>query len=99
VNALNPPPSTRSAKQAEELVRAWIVDGDLECSLNVGVFGEDETITWGILRSDIARHVANALEQVQGKSREQVLREIAASFNYEMKTPTADASGDLSDKQ
>lgn len=87
------PPATEKAKNATELVRAWIVEKDLHCSLNVGVFGDNEKIIWGILLSDVARHVADAMEKEKGIPAAETLAQIASSFNYEMRTPTAKTKG------
>ena len=52
-------------------------------------------MVWGILLSDVARHVANALSGEKGLAAEQTLRQIRASFNYEMDSPTAEAKGEF----
>jgi hypothetical protein len=87
-----PEPATADAN-ARELVRAWIAGGGLHCSLNLGLFGENETIMWGILLSDLARHVANALEESEGIAGDDTLRQIRATFNAELDSPTDDAKG------
>ena len=93
VNELIKPPAAAKAQNAVELIRAWSVDNGLQCSLNVGVFGENENIVWGILLSDIARHVADAIEKEKGAPAEQTLAQICSSFNHEMRTPTAETKG------
>lgn len=93
MNALNPPPAARRSQESIEMVRAWIVDSELMCSLNVGVFGENETITWGILLSDIARHIANALEESEGIPHERTLEAIVQSFNFEVRKTDSEANG------
>ncbi len=77
------------------MVRAWVVKQGLHCSLNVGVFGEKEAVIWGILLSDIARHVANALQDSRGVPMNESLHAIADSFNFEMQTPTAEVRGEF----
>jgi hypothetical protein len=89
------PPATDKAHNATELVRAWIIDKDLHCSLNVGVFGENEKIVCGIFLSDVARHVADAIEREKRTRANEILAQIASSFNYEMKTPTAETKGNF----
>jgi hypothetical protein len=61
----------------------------------VGSAGENETIFWGILLSDIARHAANALLEQKSWDRDKTLREIQRVFNEELDAPTADTSGDF----
>ena len=90
MNELAPPPKTKDNPTAVELVRAWIVDNGLQCSLNVGGFGEHELTTWGIL--------ANAHQQLNGSDAKENLKAIATSFNFEIDTPTAPATGEISEQ-
>ncbi len=92
---LAPPPDAKRDPASQEMVRAWVVKQGLQCSLNVGVFGENEAVMWGILLSDIARHVANALQDSKGVAADDTLRSIANSFNFEMQTPTAEVRGEF----
>ncbi len=90
------PPGAKSDKQATELVRAWAAHGGLQCSLNIDAWqGEQTTIGWGILLSDIARHVSNALYASRQLDRTQTLMEIQKVFNSEVESPTADANGNF----
>ena len=61
------PPAAADGRKSVELVRAWIVDDGLHCSLRPGVWpggGESyEPIGWGLLLADVARHAADALYQ------------------------------------
>jgi hypothetical protein len=98
MNELAPPPKTKDNPTAVELVRAWIVDNGLQCSLNVGGFGEHELTTWGILLSDMARHVANAHQELNGTDAKENLKAIATSFNFEIDTPTTPTSGGFSEQ-
>ena len=98
MNPLAPPPNANEDPNAQEMVRAWVVNQGLHCSLNVGLFGDNEQIMWGILLSDIARHVANAMEKSQGTPAPETLRAIAESFNFELRTPTADTDGGFTEQ-
>jgi len=91
---LQVPPTATSDPNACELVRAWAAHGGLQCSLDVDVFPEEHAqIGWGILLSDIARHVADALYQIKHIDRNQTLSEIRAVFNSELNSPTAETQG------
>ena len=92
-NELRIPPNALSDKSAKELVRAWAAHGGLHCSLNVNNWGDNERIAWGILLTDIARHVANAMYEQKGLSKEETIREIKKVFNAELNSPTAEPSG------
>lgn len=83
------PPSAIGDKEATELLRAWIANNSLHCSLNLGCWGDDEAIVWGILLSDVARHVADSLEQQQGMKKADTLAKIREHFNTELDLPTA----------
>ena len=91
---LDIPPGARSDKQASELLRAWAAHGGLQCSLNVDAWqGEQTTIGWGILLSDIARHVSNALHERRGLEQTETLAQIQKVFNTELDSPTEDVTG------
>jgi Domain of unknown function (DUF5076) len=88
------PPAALSDKQACELVRAWAANGGLQCALNVDVWSDDMlAIGWGILLSDIARHVADAVYQTKDLDKVGTLSKIRSVFNSELEKPTAETSG------
>jgi len=93
-NELSVPPSARS-DGAKELIRAWAAHGGLHCSLSVDNWGENERLGWGILLTDVARHVANALHEQKGWDKDETVREIRRVFNAELDSPTAEPSGKL----
>ena len=88
------PPGALSDKQSQELVRAWAANGGLQCSLNPNAWPEDTAaVGWGILLSDIARHVADALYQAKNMDRESTLGQIRSVFNEELDAPSAETNG------
>ena len=90
------PPTAKSDKQACELIRAWAAHGGLYCSLNVDAWGDDKaTIGWGILLSDIARHVADAFNQTKDWDKQETLSKIRSLFDSELGKPTAETRGDF----
>ena len=89
------PPRALEDPDSRELVRAWVANNALHVSLSVGNWGDDEAIGWGVRLSDIARHVADALEEQDLAEPEQVLARIREVFNKEMDTPTAETDGHL----
>jgi|SRR5271165_2082006 len=92
-NELSIPPSARSDKNAQELIRAWAAHNGLHCSLNVGSWGDNERIAWGIVLTDVVQHVANALQEEKGWDKAETMREIRRVFNKELDSPTAEATG------
>ena len=90
------PPQIAKAKEAGELLRAWIADNGLVCSLDIGRFGDDELTMWGILMSDVVRHVADALHQQDGIPAVDAIEKIRKVLNAELTSPTAETWGSFS---
>ncbi len=89
------PPGAFDDPQSGEMLRAWVAKGGLHCSLRIGSWGDREAIAWGIVLSDAARHVADALEKEKGLSREETLAAIRESFDREMESPTSETEGNF----
>jgi len=89
------PPSARSDKKAQELIRAWSAHNGLHCSLNVGSWGDNERVAWAIVLTDVVQHVANALNEEKGWDKAETIREIRRVFNEELDSPTAEATGEF----
>jgi hypothetical protein len=87
------PPTARSDKNARELIRAWAAHGGLHCSLNVTSWGDKERMAWGILLTDVARHVADALHIEHGWDKAETIHEIRRVFNAELDDPTDEPTG------
>jgi hypothetical protein len=62
------PEGVPEAKQAVEVVRAWIADGALMLSLNADAFS-DRVEDWGRLLGEIGQHIAHAAA-LQGLAKE-----------------------------
>ncbi|MEA2570196.1 MAG: hypothetical protein QOI24_2197 [Acidobacteriota bacterium] len=93
MNELPIPEDVPQATEAAELVRAWVVDGALHCSVSPLAF--DNASTWGILLADVARHVAYALQQEGIAKPFDVLDGIRTVFNEELASPTAEPAGEF----
>jgi hypothetical protein len=88
------PPNVVSDSKACELIRAWAAHGGLVCSLNPGAWTQDQAaIAWGILLSDIARHIADALHESYGLEKAAVLTRMRAVFDSELDRPSAETKG------
>ncbi len=57
----------------------------------------DETRAWGIMLSDVIRHVAQALEREQGGEERKIIAEIKNSLLEELDSPTSKVSGRFRD--
>jgi hypothetical protein len=89
------PPHALEDPDSRELVRAWVANNALHCSLDVFNWGDDEAIGWGVLISDIARHVADALKEQNGTDTATTIAKIREVFNDELDSPTAETNGHL----
>ncbi len=90
------PPDARTAKQAIEVARGWIVDNKLQCSLFPSVWKETPEV-WGILLADFMSHVAQALAKETDLTEEQLRNIISKRLIDEIGAPTAEHSGDFID--
>ncbi|MBL9035239.1 MAG: DUF5076 domain-containing protein, partial [Rhodospirillaceae bacterium] len=83
-------------KDSVEMLRAWIAEGGLHCAINIGMYEKHEApeqIAWGIILSDVARHVANAMHARYGDSVDGSLTQIRDAFLRELNMPTSAAKG------
>lgn len=66
--------------EARELLRAWIVDHGLHVSLQRGF---DDPAVWGVLLTDVARHVARIFETEGVCSQDEALDKIKETLDAE----------------
>ncbi len=95
LNELPIPPAVRKHGDGVELGRIWAAGGNQHVSLASGVW--EDPFNWGMMLVDLARHVANAYEQREGRSRAWVLARIKQGFDAEWADPTDEARGRLLD--
>ena len=91
---LSIPPDAHSTQDAVELIRSWIIDGKLQCSLFPTIWA-DRPETWGVLLADVAHHVSNAASAQGRYTKQQILSSIAARFASEIAAPTDEHEGDF----
>lgn len=77
--------------KASEVLRAWVANGGLVCSLRPEIW--EEPGYWGILLADVARHVANAVNDLNGADQSETLAKIREYFMRELNNPTDEPSG------
>ena len=87
------PPLAANSTQGKEILRAWLVDQSLHCSLRPTAF--DNASPWGLVLADVAKHVANALYEEHGFAVDDTLDSIRYMFNAEMLNPTDEAKGNF----
>ena len=91
-NQLPIPPDAISDTESVEIVRAWVVNGGLQCSLKIGIW--EDIRCWGILLADIAKYVADAREKEGGFDTDETIALIREMFNNEIDNATCESEGD-----
>jgi hypothetical protein len=76
-----------SDPKATELATVWTGDERQFYILDVKQFRETPGI-WGMMAIDLMKHAARAYEQLDGRPRQEVYKEILAGFAAEMQNPT-----------
>lgn len=67
IRELKLPPDAKTAKQAVELLRGWIIDGHPQYALFPTVW-KDDLDSWGRFLADTARHISNAVAEDTGRN-------------------------------
>lgn len=84
-------------EDAVEMLRVWIAEKKLHCSMKAGMYRETMSISeekaWGTILADVARHLANALESGYAISAAESLKTIRDSFVNELAVPTSEVKG------
>jgi hypothetical protein len=86
-------------KDSVEMLRARIAEGQMFCSIKVGMYEESTNISeakaWGIILADVTRHLANAMLDEYSLDRSDSIREIKESYLRELSKPTSEAIGEF----
>jgi hypothetical protein len=88
------PPEAETDKNSLEMIRGWIVNGELQISLAAWVWTEkpDE---WGRLLADSANHLADAIADQTGKERSEIYKTICRALIKHLNEPPEDLVGDF----
>ena len=82
-----------------EMLRVWIAEKKLICSIKVGMYQEGmnmaEERPWGIILADVTRHLANAMQDKYSKNPADTIAKIRAAFDKELGAPTSKAEGEF----
>ena len=96
------PPAAQRDPEAREMLRAWIAEKGLHCTLNVGIWEGEGTFreerAWGVLLADVTRHIANALHERYGDPAERSKAELVRAYLEELGMPTSEAKGQFLDQ-
>ena len=85
-HALDLPAGAHHDVQSIEVLRVWLANGDQHFSLRADAW--EDPAAWGLMLADLARHVAKAYEQSEGRPFVQTLDRVRAGFEVEMNNPT-----------
>ena len=77
--------------KSREVLRAWVANGGLVCSLRPETW--NDASSWGIALADVTRHVANAVRELNGDDPAVTVSRIRAVFNAELTDPTDEPIG------
>ena len=81
-NQLAIPPGAAEDPKAFELVRAWVAQGDLHVSLQMG--GWDDPTAWGVVLADLVRHVARFYADHKHLNTEQTIARVRGALDAEL---------------
>ncbi len=84
---------------AVEMLRVWIAEHGLHCSLKIGMYKEtmdvSEEKAWGKILADVARHIANALQTGYAVDAERALDQVRDSFIAELQDSGRSVKGGI----
>ena len=88
------PPEALTDSNRRELLRAWVANGSLHCSLCIP---DDwpEPEHWGVVLSDVMRHVADAYQKQHGIEFGETIRQIQEQIAVQLDSQTRDVGGDF----
>jgi Domain of unknown function (DUF5076) len=85
------PAEVSADEKATEVLRAWVANEGLICSLRPTQWKDSSA--WGIVLADVARHVANAFHEASGDDPAATVARIRKLFNDELRDPTDEPTG------
>ena len=91
------PPPALAVEGGFEVVRVWVANRAPHVSLATEVW--KDPAAWGILLADLARHVARAYEQTEGRDQQDVLTRIHAGLLAELTKSTSKVTGKVQDDE
>ena len=72
------PEDADTAQESVEVLRAWVIDKHMQCSLNPSVFADHAQ--WGVFLADLAHHIATGLSNTHGVDGLETLKGIVGRF-------------------
>ncbi len=91
------PPAAETDVEALEMIRGWIIQGELHISLAAWVW-KDEPQTWGRMLAEAAGHLADAIAKDTGARRDLVFAKIRGSVISNLDDLPDSLDGDFAGK-
>jgi Domain of unknown function (DUF5076) len=89
-------------ENAVEMLRIWIAERGLHCSMKVGMYAEsqgtNEENAWGTMLADVIRHLADALHSEYRVDKDQVIQKVFSKISEELDHPTSETKGEFVQK-
>ena len=93
------PEAARRDPNSVEMLRVWIAEHSLWCSIKVGMYrdvpGVAEETAWGTILADATRHIATALAKEHGAKSDRTIALIREAYLAELDEPTSEATGEF----
>jgi hypothetical protein len=81
------------------MLRVWIAEEKLHCSLKIGMYRQTmnvpEAAAWGVILADVTRHIAMAMEEKYSLNKSEVMQKIRDKYLIELGDPTSEAKGEF----
>jgi hypothetical protein len=90
------PPAAEKDKDSLEMLRAWIIDGDLQVALSSWVWKED-VAPWGQLLAETIQHLSTALAIEVKKPKAEIAVAIKKSLDHHFAHPRDCLIGDFAE--
>jgi hypothetical protein len=93
---LPPPDDAIDHPSAIEVLRGWVVGGDLQVSLAFEVFGNNPEV-WGQLLAEVASHLADAMSTERYGDRDVIFAKIRDKLVHDLENPPRGLIGTVRD--
>ena len=93
---LTHPPNAEQDEDSLEVLRGWVIDGELEITIAPWAWKEQPK-QWGRLLADAAAHMADAIARETGRERAEIYQLIVESAAHYFDHPSPERKGDFVD--
>jgi hypothetical protein len=90
---LEVPPEVERDAKAREVFRGWVANGGFVCALRPETW--KNRASWGLVLADAARHIGNAIAELDGTNPAVTVQSIRKIFNEELDSPTDQPTGNF----